>query len=384
MGLLPDGTTAISDGPTPVTYVPAQPIGPAGPWRERRFITLVAGAALGLFAQIGLVAQLFSLLVPALGEAGAGITMGLATACAIGGRTVLGIIMRPETGRRTVAATNVGVQACGSIVLLVAAGHSVPLLLIGCVLFGLGPATSRRCHPWSPRPEFTPNDVPRVVGYVTAISQAGYAFAPLAFGGLRDADLGWASPGTDRRHCCSARLRSSRSRRQESSSSVGRDPERFGARRSVAVSVRLSFRHAPVARPGINRCAPRRPQSSRHPRRATRRSSADGDRTGSAPVWRHQRQANISPSWSAAGFVRSTLAPCPRSRCWRRCSLRRWRLAYSSRTHSATGAFQGCCGDGWFFNRLTPLEAELFRHANISGRKPAASPRDSSMARGFV
>jgi MFS family permease len=71
MGLLPDGTTAISDGPTPVTYVPAQPIGPAGPWRERRFTTLVAGAALGLFAQIGLVAQLFSLLVPALGEAGA-------------------------------------------------------------------------------------------------------------------------------------------------------------------------------------------------------------------------------------------------------------------------------------------------------------------------
>ena len=44
--------------------------------------------ALGLFAQIGLVAHLFSLLVPALGAQQAGLAMGLATALAIAGRTL--------------------------------------------------------------------------------------------------------------------------------------------------------------------------------------------------------------------------------------------------------------------------------------------------------
>ena len=37
-----------------------------------RFITLAAGAALALFAQIGLITHLYSLLVPALGTQWAG------------------------------------------------------------------------------------------------------------------------------------------------------------------------------------------------------------------------------------------------------------------------------------------------------------------------
>ncbi|WP_254555469.1 hypothetical protein, partial [Salmonella enterica] len=39
---------------------------------DRRFITLAAGMALGLFAQIGLIAHLFSILVPQVGERAAG------------------------------------------------------------------------------------------------------------------------------------------------------------------------------------------------------------------------------------------------------------------------------------------------------------------------
>ena len=51
-------------------------------WRDRRFLTLAAGMALGLFAQIGLVAHLFSLMVPALGAQQAGLAMGLVTVMA--------------------------------------------------------------------------------------------------------------------------------------------------------------------------------------------------------------------------------------------------------------------------------------------------------------
>lgn len=65
-------------------------------------------------------------------------TMGLITACAMGGRTVLGMVMSPNADRRVVAAANVILQAGGSIALILAAGHSIPLLLLGCLLFGLG------------------------------------------------------------------------------------------------------------------------------------------------------------------------------------------------------------------------------------------------------
>jgi len=185
MRLLPDGDMGHVDAPaTRKGYDGAARLGI--PWRDRRFATLAASASLGLFAQIGLIAQLFSLLVPPLGEAGAGATMGLATACAIGGRTALGMIIGPNADRRIVAAANVTLQACGSVVLILAAGHSITLLLLGCLLFGLGLGNVTSLPPLIAQTEFAPADVPRVVALVTAISQASFAFAPAAFGALRD------------------------------------------------------------------------------------------------------------------------------------------------------------------------------------------------------
>lgn len=185
MGLLPDGDIADVNGPA--TRRGREGAAPLGrPWRDRRFATLAAVASLSLFAQIGLIAQLFSLLVQPLGEAGAGATMGFATACAIGGRTVLGMVMSPAADRRAVAAANLVLQACGSVVLILAAGHSVPLLLLGCLLFGLGLGNVTSLPPLIAQTEFAPGDVPRVVALVTAVSQASFAFAPAAFGALRD------------------------------------------------------------------------------------------------------------------------------------------------------------------------------------------------------
>src|ERR1700722_10632513 len=83
MGLRPDGDAepvlaALSPGRKPPPR--------AALWRDVRFVTLSAGMALGLFAQIGLIAHLFSLLVPALGAQWAGLAMGGATAAGVGGR----------------------------------------------------------------------------------------------------------------------------------------------------------------------------------------------------------------------------------------------------------------------------------------------------------
>jgi predicted MFS family arabinose efflux permease len=62
----------------------------------------------------------------------------------------------------------------------------VPLLLLGCALFGLGLGNVTSLPPLIAQAEFPAAAVPRVVGLVTALSQAGYAFAPAGFGLLRE------------------------------------------------------------------------------------------------------------------------------------------------------------------------------------------------------
>jgi hypothetical protein len=184
MGLAPDG-----DAPgTPVLATPSSALHPLPGnllWRDRQFITLAAGMALGLFAQIGLIAHLFSLLLPALGAQGAGLAMGLATASAIAGRTIVGWAMPVGADRRLVACVSYTVQIIGSIV-LVAAGQGVMLLLIGSVLFGAGIGNATSLPPLIAQIEFVRRDVPRVVALIVAIGQGTYAFAPAVFGIVRE------------------------------------------------------------------------------------------------------------------------------------------------------------------------------------------------------
>ena len=93
---------------------------------------------LGLFAQIGLVAHLFSLLVPALGAQRAGLAMGLVTVLAITGRSLLAWMMPSGADRWLAACAGYALQLAGSLTLVTAAGTSVPLILLGVVLFGAG------------------------------------------------------------------------------------------------------------------------------------------------------------------------------------------------------------------------------------------------------
>ena len=193
MGLSPDGDAAGAAG-APVTSRTAKPLAGRQLWGNRRFLTLAAGMALGLFAQLGLVAHLFSLLVPGLGTLGAGLAMGFMTATAIAGRTVVGWLMPIGADRRLLACASYGVQIGGSIVFIIAAGASAPLLLLGVALFGSGFGNGTFLPPLIAQVEFVGDDVPRVVALIVAISQATYAFAPATFGVI--ASLGAvSSPG---------------------------------------------------------------------------------------------------------------------------------------------------------------------------------------------
>ena len=192
MGLAPDGDAPAE--PRPAAAVSARRDRP-GPllWRDPRFLTLAGGMALGLFAQIGLIAHLFSLLVPALGEDRAGLLMGAATAAAVGGRLLIGWLMPPEADRRLVSAVCYAVQITGSVVLVLAAGRNAPLLVVGVLLFGSGIGNATSLPPLIAQMEFTPGDVRRAVALIVAISQAAYAFAPVAFGVARE--VGSSGPG---------------------------------------------------------------------------------------------------------------------------------------------------------------------------------------------
>lgn len=154
-------------------------------WRDRRFLTLAGAMALGLFAQIGLIAHLFSLLVPVFGGPAAGILMGLATAAAIAGRTLVGWLMPQGSDRRLVACFSHVVQIAGSLALLWAAGTDVVLLVAGVLLFGAGIGNTTSLPPLIAQAEFSKVDVQRVVPLIVAVGQGTYAFAPAAFGWLR-------------------------------------------------------------------------------------------------------------------------------------------------------------------------------------------------------
>ena len=183
----PDSTGAA----TTVGSAPSLPGGLL--WRDPRFLTLAAAMALGLFAQIGLIAHLFSLLVPALGDQWAGLLMGAATAAAIAGRTLVGWLMPPGSDRRLVACASHAVQIVGSFALILAAGDSVVLLVAGVLLFGAGIGNTTSLPPLIAQVEFAREDVARVVPLIVAIGQGTYAFAPAAFGALRTLSAGEAT-----------------------------------------------------------------------------------------------------------------------------------------------------------------------------------------------
>jgi MFS family permease len=185
MGLLPDGDSA-GTAAMVVRSPMARPLPGALLWHDRKFLTLAIGMALGLFAQIGLTAHLFSLLVPALGAPRAGLAMATMTGMAIAGRMLVGWAMPLHADRRLLAAVGYVAQLAGSLVLIAAAGTNVLLLLLGVVLFGVGFGNATSLPPLVAQREFAERDMQRVVALIVGISQGAYAFAPALFGLVRE------------------------------------------------------------------------------------------------------------------------------------------------------------------------------------------------------
>lgn len=174
------------DGALQAPIEPAQPLGHSAIslWGNRQFITLALAMSLGLFAQIGLISQLFLLVVDHVTQEQAGLAMGLATASAIAGRFLSGRLISPNTNRRRVACMSYGCQLAGCLTLM--GISALPALLWpGMVLFGLGIGNATSLPPLIAQSEFPRQHIHRVVTLIVATAQGCYAFAPVVFGGVR-------------------------------------------------------------------------------------------------------------------------------------------------------------------------------------------------------
>jgi hypothetical protein len=181
LGQFPDGTWPDYGVPPTVPSLAAPMVG-VSLWRDRRFLTLAAGMAAGLFAQIGLLAHLFSIMVPVFGSQTAGLLMGGATFAAILGRTGIGWLMPVSADRRLIASASYGVQIIGTLMLLTTGGENAAAMVLGVLLFGLGIGNATSLPPLIAQVEFNKADVSRVVPLIVALSQATYALAPALFG----------------------------------------------------------------------------------------------------------------------------------------------------------------------------------------------------------
>ncbi|WP_339492107.1 MULTISPECIES: MFS transporter [unclassified Pseudomonas] len=152
--------------------------------RSANFRTLTAGMSLGLFAQIGLIAHLYSILVGRMGAHDASFAMGLATASAMGGRYVAARLMIQGMNRRQLACLGYAIQMLGTLTLLGLDLHPT-MAWMAVVLIGSGIGNATSLPPLIAQNEFSREQTARVIALMVAISQASYAFAPAFFGLVR-------------------------------------------------------------------------------------------------------------------------------------------------------------------------------------------------------
>ena len=159
--------------------------------KTRGFITLSVAFALALFAQVGLLTHLLTRISPLLGENGAAAAVSMVTTSAVLGRTLLGWTIGGRD-RRLAASANFLLQSVGVALMIISDAPTV--VLVGCVLFGLGVGNVVSLPPLIAQHEFRAADVGTVVALVVAFNQAVFALAPAVLGVLRDISTSYVVP----------------------------------------------------------------------------------------------------------------------------------------------------------------------------------------------
>jgi cyanate permease len=126
-----------------------------------------------------------------LGENGAAAAVSMVTTSAVLGRTLLGWTIGGRD-RRLAASANFLLQSVGVALMIISDAPTV--VLVGCVLFGLGVGNVVSLPPLIAQHEFRAADVGTVVALVVAFNQAVFALAPAVLGVLRDISTSYVVP----------------------------------------------------------------------------------------------------------------------------------------------------------------------------------------------
>lgn len=173
------------------------PLANSASWRpvmaldDGRFLTIAIPFALGLTAQVGFLTHQVAYLSPLLGAVAAGSAVSLTTSAAIVGRVAMGAVV-DRIDRRAAACANFHLQVIALGILISAT--SVPMLYLGCALFGLGVGNMISLPGLIVQQEFPKGDFARVVSAVVAVNQFTFAFGPALLGVLRQVEGTYATP----------------------------------------------------------------------------------------------------------------------------------------------------------------------------------------------
>ena len=179
----PAGSTAPAGASSGASREVAAPLRRAALVRTRRFWTISAAFALGLLAQVGFITHQVAYLSPRLGREGAALAVSLTTLAAIVGRLATGVFV-DRIDRRRAASCNFGLQALAVFAMI--RWPSVPVLYLGCVIFGLGVGNMTTFPSLIVQVEYPKEHFRRVVSLVVAINQFTFAFGPALLGWARD------------------------------------------------------------------------------------------------------------------------------------------------------------------------------------------------------
>ncbi|TDR94525.1 MFS transporter [Enterovirga rhinocerotis] len=152
------------------------------------FWTMSLAFAAGLFVQVGFIVHLVTMITPIAGSRAAGIAVSATAVAAVVGRLALGTVV-DRLDPRAAGAGSLAIQVVA--LLIVAAAGTYPLLLAGCILFGLSVGNLITLPALIVHREFDAAAFGTVISLSTAIGQVVYAFGPGALGWLRDASGGY-------------------------------------------------------------------------------------------------------------------------------------------------------------------------------------------------
>ncbi len=159
--------------------------------RSWRLWSIALPFALALAAQVGLIVQLVSFLLPRLGPGGAATALALTSIAAVSGRLALAAVIDRLHQRRASAASFA--SQAGGLALMMLLPNQPAALYAGCAIFGLSVGNVITFPALIVQREFPATAFGLVIGLSAAAGQFSFSLMPVFLGMIRDLTGGYVA-----------------------------------------------------------------------------------------------------------------------------------------------------------------------------------------------